>query len=108
MAPPRRRHRSKSDERKTELIQPRRIPHSYSMHRIMERHHRRHASIQFRNDLLKAQARSNYHNEYDRLTGILNNTVLQHGDKERLMNRKDELKKLANASFYPPHHEIYK
>ena len=108
MAPPRRRHRSKSDERKTELLQPRRIPHSHSMHHIMERHHRRHASIQFRNDLLKAQARSNYHNEYDRLTGILNSTVLHHGDKERLINRKEELKRLANASFYPPHHEIYK
>ena len=104
MAPPRRR-RSKSDERKPELIQPRRIPHSY--HNIMERHHRRHASIQFRNDLLKSQARANYHNEYDRLTGILNNTVLKHGDKERLMNRKEELKKLAHHSFYPPHHEIY-
>ena len=106
MAPPKRR-RSKSEEReqKQELIQPRRIPYSY--HKIMERHHRRHASIQFRNDLLKAQARANYHNEYDRLTGILNNTVLKHGDKERLMNRKEELKKLAQQSFYPPHHEIY-
>ena len=105
MAPPRRR-RSKSDEHKAELIQPRRVPHSY--HSIMERHHRRHASIQFRNDLLKAQTRANYHNEYDRLTGILNSTVLQHGDTERLMNRKDELKRLAHGSFYPPHHDIYK
>ena len=104
MAPPKRR-RSRSDERKTELIQPRRVPHSY--HHIMERHQRRHASIHFRNDLLKAQARTNYHNEYDRLTGILNSTVLKHGDKERLMNRKEELKRLAHASFYPPHHEIY-
>ena len=106
MAPPkRRRNKSEEREQKAELIQPRRIPYSY--HKIMERHHRRHASIQFRNDLLKAQARANYHNEYDRLTGILNNTVLKHGDKERLMNRKEELKKLAQHSFYPAHHEIY-
>ena len=106
MAPPkRRRNKSEEREQKQELIQPRRIPYSY--HKIMERHHRRHASIQFRNDLLKAQARANYHNEYDRLTGIFNNTVLKHGDKERLMNRKEELKKLAQQSFYPPHHEIY-
>ena len=104
MAPPKRR-RSKSEEKEQQLIQPRRVPYSY--HKIMERHHRRHASIQFRNDLLRAQARANYHNEYDRLTGRLNNTVLGHGDKERLMNRKEELKRLAHASFYPPHHEIY-
>ena len=107
MAPPRSR-RSRSDERNTELIQPRRLPRSHSMHHIMERHHRRHASIQFRNDLLEAQARANYHNEYDRLTGILNSNVLHNGDKERLTNRKDELKRLAHASFYPPHHDIYK
>ena len=104
MAPPKRR-RSKSEEKEQQLIQPRRVPYSY--HKIMERHHRRHASIHFRNDLLRAQARANYHNEYDRLTGILNNTVLGHRDKERLMNRKEELKRLAHASFYPPHHEIY-
>lgn len=104
MAPPKRR-RSKSVGKEQQLIQPARVPHSY--HKLMERHQRRHASIQFRNDLLKSQARANYHNEYDRLTGILNNTVLGHGDKERLMNRKDELKRLAQASFYPAHHEIY-
>jgi hypothetical protein len=86
-------------------VKPAKIPYSY--HAIMERHKRKHASIQFRNDLLKAQTRANYHNEYDRLTGILNNTVLRHGDKERLMNRKDELRKLAQDSFHPPHHEIY-
>ena len=105
MAPPRRK-RSRSDERKPELTKPVRIPYSY--HAIMERHRLKHASIQFRTDMLKAQARSNYHNEYDRLTGIMNNTVLGHGDKERLMNRKAELRKLAQDSFYPPHHEIYK
>ena len=105
MAPPKRR-RAKSEEKETTLIQPRRVPYSYE--KIMENHHRRNASIQFRNDLLKAQKRANYHNEYDRLTGILNNTVLRHGNKERLINRKEELKRLAQTAFHPAHHEIYK
>jgi len=105
MAPPKRRRSKSEGKEQQQLIQPRRVPYSY--HKLMERHQRRHASIQFRNDLLKAQARANYHNEYDRLTGIMNSTVLGHGDKERLMNRKEELKRLAQASFYPPHHEIY-
>ena len=87
------RHSALEDNR---LIAPKRIP--YTLDKIMKAYHEKHASIHFRNNLLKSQARANYHNEYDRISGILNDTVLRHGDKQRLIDRKQELQGLFSKS----------
>ena len=58
----------------SKLIAPKRIPYTYE--KIMKAYHEKHASIHFRNNLLKSQARANYHNENDRISDILNDTVL--------------------------------
>ena len=85
---------------------PLHIPSKYSYENMMKRHTLKHASIQFRNDLLKSQARAMYQNEYDRVNSMLNNHLLNntHPDYERLVNRRSELKKLAERALY--NHEV--
>ena len=81
---------------------PLHIPSKYSYENMMKRHTLKHASIQFRNDLLKSQARAMYQNEYDSVNSILNNHLLNntHTDYERLVNRRSVLKKLAERALY--------
>lgn len=91
------------------LIAPSKV--SYNVKRIMERHQLKHASIQFRHDMIQKQNRINYQNEHDRLTGILNNKIilgLRPADMARLTNRQQELKQLHQQSVYPDNHEIYR
>ena len=52
------------------LIAPKRIPYTHD--KIMKAYHEKHASIHLRNIFKKSKARANYHNEYDRISGILN------------------------------------
>ena len=60
------------------------------------------ALLKFRMDTIQAMNRNNYRNEYDRITGVLDKTI-QHNyfDIPRLLNRKDELKRLYLQSFDP-------
>ena len=82
------------------------IPSKYSYENMMKRHTQRIASLQFRNDLLKAQARAMYQNEYDRVNSMVHNHLLKnsHPDYERLVNRRAELKKLVQGGLYK--HEL--
>lgn len=101
---------SKSDEAKrSTLPHTQSIPAKHLYPALMERHRVKHASINFRNDMLKAQARSQYHNEFDRIKSILAHTIVPEGhmSRERLDNRLKELKRLAASSVPHPHHEIY-
>ena len=86
------------------------IPANYSYASIMKKHQLKHASIQFRNDLLKAQAQASYQNEYDRINGMLHNHILSQTSPQRgiLEHRKEHMKRLWNESVYPPEHEIYR
>ena len=93
MAPPRR-HMANVEGSK--LTVPKRFPYTYEKN--MKAYHQKHASIQFRKDLMQAQTRANYHNEFDRISGILNDTALKHDDKERLLNRKSELRNLFDET----------
>ena len=51
-------------------------------------------SITLRKDWLRAQKRANYVNEYDRIRGLLSQTILPAGAK-RLEDREKELKGLG-------------
>ena len=90
----------------SKLTATKRIPYTYD--KIMKAYHEKHASIHFRNNLLKSQARANYHNEYDRISGILNDTVLGHGDKQRLLDRKQELQGLFSKSHTTDYNNLSK
>ena len=84
------------------------IPSKYSYENMMKHHATKHASIQFRNDLLKAKARASYQNEYNRVNSILLHHILNqsHPDYQRLVDRREHLKKLAAGGLYPQH-ELY-
>ena len=94
---------------KEPLTKPVRIPEKYSYENIMKKHQLKHASIQFRNDLLKARANASYKNEYDRVNNIMHQHLLNndHPNYQRLVKRKEELKELASRGLYPQH-ELYK
>ena len=88
---------------------PVKIPAKYSYENLMKKHQLKHASIQFRNDLLKARANAAYKNEYDRVNSMLHNHLLHNSSPEhrRLVERKEQLKRLASDGLYPQH-ELFK
>ena len=100
--------RSDPEKKVTQMPQTQDIPSKYLYPAMIERHRIKHASINFRNDMLKAHARAQYHNEFDRIRSILSQTTVPQGHmgRERLENRLMELKRLAAESVHP-HHEIY-
>ena len=88
---------------------PSRIPEKYNYQSMMKKHELKHASVQFRTDILRRRANAAYQNEYDRVNSMLHNHLLHrdHPDYHRLTERKEHLKKLASQAMYPEH-EIYK
>jgi hypothetical protein len=86
------------------------IPAKYSHEEIMKKHRIKHASIQFRTDLIRAHARASYQNEYSRLSSMLHNHLLHQSYPEReiLERRLADIKKLAGESVHSQNHEISK
>ena len=107
---PKKYKRSKSIPRDSPLTSAVKIPAKYNYDNIMKKHHLKHASIQFRNDLLRSKARASYQNEYDRVNSMLHTHILNQSqpNRELLVHRKDEMKRLALESLHPLQHEIYK
>ena len=70
------------------------------------------ASIRFMNEILKAQQRTNYKNEYDRIQGIIEGYADRFArpggghDKHKLLNRQNELKRLFKHSHEGDQHLI--
>ena len=70
------------------------------------------ASVRFRHDMLQAQNRINYKNEYDRIQGIIEGYADRFSrpggghDKHKLVNRQNELKKLFKQSHHEDQHPI--
>ena len=62
----------------------------------LDAHKSRAESIALRKDWLAAQKRVNYQSEYDRVRGLLSQTILPDGAR-RLEEREAELKKLGIA-----------
>ena len=51
-----------------------------------------------RNEWLKAQNRSHYSLEYERILGILNGNIVRGGDTEQLLRRRDTLERLIHEA----------
>ena len=71
------------------------------------------ASITKRLEILQAQQRTNYKNEYDRIQGIIEGYADRFSrpggshEKHKLLNRQNELKKLFRQSHNHDEHPIY-
>ena len=66
------------------------------------------ASVTMRNQILQAQQRSSYMNEYDRIQGIISGYADRfggHHDIKKLRNRQNELRQLFKQS-HEHHHPI--
>ena len=63
--------------------------------KTMEAHETKAKSILFRKNLLDAQKKINYQNEYERLRGTLAHTVVPIQTRETLTKRIDQLAKLG-------------
>ena len=71
--------------------------HHYKQLRLkLEAHNTKAESIQLRKKWLEAQKRANYQQEYDRIRGLLSQSILPPGTK-RLEDREAELKNLGIA-----------
>ena len=70
------------------------------------------ASVTKRLEILQAQQRTNYKNEYDRIQGIVEGYADRFArpggghDKQKLLNRQNELKKLFRQSHSHDEHPI--
>ena len=76
--------------------------------KMLRMHKERIASVQLRHDMIQANKRQNYINEYDRINGILSNNIAHGYDSAAyLTNRKEKLKDLFEQSFKEQMHELY-
>ena len=76
--------------------------------KVLRMHRERVASVQLRHDMIQANKRQNYINEYDRIDGILSNNIAHgHVSAAYLTNRKTRLKELFDESFEDKKHELY-
>ena len=76
--------------------------------KVLRTHKERIASVQLRHDMIQANKRQNYINEYDRINGILSNSIAHgHVSAAYLTNRKEKLKDLSEQSFKEQMHELY-
>ena len=65
---------------------------------IMKEYQDKVASINFRNDMLQRQVASNYKNEFDRIRGLLEHTIMPDRDIRRLRTRGEDLQRLINKN----------
>jgi predicted RNase H-like nuclease (RuvC/YqgF family) len=66
---------------------------------IMKEYQDKVASIQFRHDMLQRQKNANYQNEYNRLRGHLEHTVVRGENLHRLQHRMAELKSMLHEGL---------
>ena len=86
---------------------PKMINPPFQLEAFLKKLKKKEALLQYRHDMLNATRRQNYINEYERIAGLLSQSVTsRHVDHNRLMNRQAELKQLFDESFDKPRHEI--
>ena len=73
-----------------------RLHHYKQLRQKLDAHSAKAESIQLRKKWLEAQKRANYQQEYDRIRGLLSQSILPPGTK-RLEEREAELKDLGIA-----------
>jgi len=75
---------------------------------LLKKKKEQHESLQYRHDMIQANKRENYINEYDRINGILSNNIAHgHVSAEYLTSRNNKIKKLFDESFEDKKHELY-
>ena len=67
---------------------------------IIKAHHTKASLISLRKDWLDRQTKTNYQNEYDRIRGILMNSVLPGVTKDSLDERVKTLQKMGVTNKY--------
>ena len=76
--------------------------------KMLRMHKERIASVQLRHDMIQANKRQSYINEYDRNKGYLSHNITHgHVSHAHLTARKEILKELFQQSFKPQMHELY-
>ena len=76
--------------------------------KVLRTHEERIASVQLRHDMIQANKRQNYMNEYDRINGMLSHNITHgHISYDHLTKRKEKLKDLFEQSFKDQMHELY-
>jgi len=91
---------------------PESMPKAY-YHLLKKERLQKPASVTKRLEILQAQQRTNYKNEYDRIQGIIEGYADRFSrpggghDKHKLLNRQNELKKLFRQSHNHDEHPIY-
>ena len=83
---PHRRTQAREDAIRNRIHYWKRVKH------MMEMHENKEKSIHFRKKLLQDQTMANYQNEYERIRGALEHTMLTHGARATLERRENELK----------------
>jgi hypothetical protein len=73
--------------------------HLPSYKNIMKEYQDKVASINFRNDMLQRQRNANYRNEYDRMRGILDHSVLRGESLARLHHRGAYLARMLDGGL---------
>jgi len=67
---------------------------------IIKAHHTKASLISLRKDWLDRQTKTNYQGEYDRIRGVLTNSVLPGVTKDSLNKRVETLKKMGVTDKY--------
>ena len=76
--------------------------------KVLKMHRESIASVQLRHDMIQANKRQNYINEYDRINGMLSHNITHgHISHDHLTKRKEKLKDLFEQSFKDQMHELY-
>jgi len=87
---------------------PKPINAPINIEKILRKHKTKVASLQLRHDIIQANKRQNYINEYDRINGyLMHNITHGHESHAHLTSRKERLKELFAQSFIPQMHELY-
>ena len=75
---------------------------------VFKKRKEQHESVQYRHDIIQANKRQNYINEYDRINGILSHNIAHgHVSAKHLEDRKTRIKELFDESFEDKKHKLY-
>jgi hypothetical protein len=72
-----------------------RLNHYKNLKKILDAHETKTSSIALRKNWIDKQKQNNYSNEYDRIRGLLSQTVLKGQSRDHLEKRKKNLQELG-------------
>ena len=71
------------------------LSHYKRVQDLLDSYLTRHASLEFRNNVLRKQKKLNYQLEYDRIRSVLGNNLIPHTTKAMIQKRMVELQNLG-------------